>query len=82
MEPVQSSLLGHLAQVPDPRCVRGRRYAWSYLYAIVTAGLMAGQTTVLAIGQWAQRHAQELIRRLKPAKPRIPSVRDLAPAVG
>ncbi len=77
MELTQSSLLAHLAQVPDPRCARGQRYAWSYLYAIVTAGLLAGQTTVLAIGQWAQRHASELSAVLRPAKPRIPSVATL-----
>ncbi len=82
MELTQSSLLGHLAQVPDPRCPRGQRYSWSYLYAIVTAGLLAGQTTVRAIGQWAQRHAQELIATLKPRKPRIPSVATLRRLLG
>lgn len=77
MEPTQSSLLAHLIQVPAPRCARGQRYSWSYLWAIVVAGLMAGQTTVLEIGDWAKRHSEELVAALKPAKLRIPSVATL-----
>lgn len=75
--PTCTSLLGHLAQVPDPRCARGQRYAYAYLYAIVSAALMAGQTSVLDMAQWAQRHAAELLAHLQPAKPRIPSVSTL-----
>jgi predicted transposase YbfD/YdcC len=45
MEPLQSSLLAKLAQVPDIRCKHGQVFAWSYLLAILTAGLAAGQTS-------------------------------------
>ncbi len=73
MEPLQSTLLEYLAQVPDFRCPRGQRYSWSFLLAIVAAALMAGQRTVLDIALWAKRHAAELISELQPGRPRIPS---------
>jgi predicted transposase YbfD/YdcC len=77
MEPLQSTLLAKLTQVPDIRCQQGQRYAWSYLLAILTAGLAAGQTTLLEIVAWAQQHADELIAQLQPKCPRIPSVSTL-----
>jgi predicted transposase YbfD/YdcC len=73
MEPLQSTLLAKLAQVPDIRCPRGQRFAWSYLLAILTAGLAAGQTTILDLVDWAQQHTDELIAQLQPKCPRIPS---------
>jgi predicted transposase YbfD/YdcC len=44
MEPLQSTLLAKVAQVPDIRSKRGQRFAWSYLLAILTAGLAADST--------------------------------------
>jgi predicted transposase YbfD/YdcC len=73
MEPVQSTLLAYLAQVPDPRCPRGRRYAWPFVLAIIASALAAGQRTVLAIAWWAKRHGPELRATLQPAHPRLPS---------
>jgi hypothetical protein len=52
MQPLQSSLLAKLAQVPDIRCKHGQVFAWSYLLAILTAGLAAGQTTILDLADW------------------------------
>jgi predicted transposase YbfD/YdcC len=77
MEPLQSSLLAKLAQVPDIRCKHGQVFAWSYLLAILTAGLAAGQTTILDLADWAQQHAAELIAQLQPRCPRIPSASTL-----
>jgi predicted transposase YbfD/YdcC len=77
MEPLQSTLLGQVAQVADRRSPRGQRYAWSYLLAILTAGLAAGQTTIVDIAEWAQQHASELIAQLQPKRPRIPSAATL-----
>lgn len=77
MEPLQSSLLAKLAQVPDIRCQQGQVFAWPYLLAILTAGLAAGQTTILDLADWAQQHAAELIAQLQPKCPRIPSVSTL-----
>lgn len=77
MEPLQSTLLAKVAQVPDIRSKRGQRFAWSYLLAILTAGLAAGQTTILDLVNWAQQHAAELIDQLEPKCPRIPSAATL-----
>jgi predicted transposase YbfD/YdcC len=77
MEPLQSTLLAKVAQVPDIRSKRGQRFAWSYLLAILTAGLAAGQTTMLELADWAQQHAAELIAQLQPTCPRIPSASTL-----
>lgn len=77
MEPLQSSLLAKLAQVPDIRRKHGQVFAWSYLLAILTAGLAAGQTTLLDLAAWAQQHAAELIAQLQPRCPRIPSAATL-----
>ncbi len=73
MEPLQSTLLAHLSQVPDFRRARGQRFAWSYLLALVAAAVAAGQTNVLAMVEWAKGHAAELFSTLQPACPRIPS---------
>ena len=73
MEPLQSTLLAHLGQVPDFRKARGQRFAWAYLLALVAAAVAAGQTTVLTMSAWAEQHAAELIATLQPACPRIPS---------
>jgi predicted transposase YbfD/YdcC len=77
MEPLQSTLLAKRTQVPDIRCQHGQRYAWPYLLAILTAGLAAGQTTILGIVNWAQQHADELMAELQPKCPRIPSASTL-----
>ena len=74
MEPLQSTLLAHLGQVPDFRKARGQRFAWAYLLALVAAAVAAGQTTVFTMSAWAEQHAAELIATLQPACPRIPSV--------
>ena len=74
MEPLQSTLMAHLRQVPDFRNARGQRFAWTYLLALVAAAVAAGQTTLLTMTDWADQHAAELIATLQPACPRMPSV--------
>ncbi len=73
MEPLQSTLLSYLRQVPDFRKARGQRFAWAYLLALVAAAVAAGQTTLLAMTDWAEKHAEQLIATLQPECPRIPS---------
>jgi predicted transposase YbfD/YdcC len=73
MEPLQSTLLAYLRQVPDYRKARGQRFAWSYLLALVAAAVAAGQTTVLAMTTWAETQAAQLITALQPDCPRLPS---------
>ena len=55
-----STLAAVLAQVPDPRARRGRRYVWSMLLSLIVAGLASGQTTPSAIGQWVREHAEQV----------------------
>lgn len=73
MEPLQSTLLAHLSQVPDFRRACGQRFAWPYLLALVAAAVAAGQTSVLAMVDWAKAHAAELFDTLQPTCRRIPS---------
>jgi predicted transposase YbfD/YdcC len=73
MDPLQSTLLTYLDQVPDFRCARGQRFAWPYLLALVAAAVAAGQTTVLSMVEWAQAHRTELLATLGPARGRLPS---------
>ena len=81
MEPLPSTLLAYLAQVPDPRCPRGQRYSWPFVLAIIASALAAGQRTVLEIALWAKRHAPELQATLQPVRPRWPSPATLRRAV-
>ena len=73
MDPLQSTLLDYLSQVPDFRCARGQRFAWSYLLALVAAAVAAGQKHVVAMVDWAQAHRQELLTALGPQRSRLPS---------
>ena len=72
-----TTFIDHLAQVPDTRCPRGRRFEWRILLAILTAGLASGYKTPGAIADWMQEHAEELLDQLKPAKGRLPSLTTL-----
>jgi len=73
MEPLRSALLAHLGQVPDFLEARGQRFAWAYLLALVAAAVAAGQTTVLAMSAWADKHGAKLLATLQPACPRMPN---------
>jgi predicted transposase YbfD/YdcC len=73
MESLQSTLLAYLNQVPDFRDLRGQRFAWSYLLALLAAAVAAGQWSVVAMHAWAQTHRKDLVLALQPSCPRIPS---------
>ncbi|HSO55253.1 MAG TPA: transposase family protein [Actinomycetes bacterium] len=47
------SLLGYLAQIADPRHRRGRRHALSAVLAVAVAAVLAGASSLAAIGEWA-----------------------------
>jgi predicted transposase YbfD/YdcC len=47
------SLLDHLAQITDPRHRRGRRHALATVLAVAAAAVLAGATSLAAIGEWA-----------------------------
>jgi predicted transposase YbfD/YdcC len=67
------SLAAELAQVPDPRDLKGQSHAWLYLLEVMAVALLAGQRNGRAMAQWAQEHAQELVNCLQPQRARVPS---------
>jgi hypothetical protein len=46
-------LLGHLAQIADPRHRRGRRHPLSTVLAVAMPAVLAGARSLAAIGEWA-----------------------------
>jgi predicted transposase YbfD/YdcC len=47
------SLLADLAQLPDPRRRRGRRHALGAVLAVAVCAVLAGASSLVAIGEWA-----------------------------
>ena len=71
--PESTTLARVLAQVPDPRKQRGKRHAWTFLWTTICTALLSEQRTPHAIAHWIRLHAEELIARLQPARPQVPS---------
>ena len=46
-------LLDYLAQITDPRHRRGRRHALGAVLAVAVAAVLAGASSLVAIGEWA-----------------------------
>jgi predicted transposase YbfD/YdcC len=46
-------LLGYLTQIADPRHRRGRRHTLTAVLAVAVAAVLAGATSLAAIGEWA-----------------------------
>ena len=46
-------LLDYLAQIPDPRHRRGRRHTLGAVLAVAVAAVVAGASSLAAIGEWA-----------------------------
>ncbi len=74
---IPPQLLNYLAQVPDPRDARGRRYEWLYLLALIAAAMLSGESTLVGISQWVCAHKQELVQHWRPAFARAPSLSTL-----
>jgi predicted transposase YbfD/YdcC len=79
--PQYTSLSAALADVPDPRRARGRRYPWPLLLTLIAAGLVSGQRGLRAISQWVGEHAAEVVAALDPPRGRLPSASTLRRAV-
>lgn len=45
-------LLERLAQVPDPRDPRGVRHVLAFVLALTACAVLAGATSLLAVGEW------------------------------
>jgi predicted transposase YbfD/YdcC len=61
-------LLDLLAQIPDPRKRRGRRYPLAGLLAAGIAAVVAGSRSFAAIGQWAADAGPEVLAMLGSAR--------------
>lgn len=62
---VVSPLVARLAQVPDPRRLRGLRHPLLAILVLTACGtLVAGNDGLTAIRQWAARTPQEVLHRL------------------
>jgi predicted transposase YbfD/YdcC len=61
-------LLDLLAQVPDPRKKRGRRYPLAGLLAVGIAAVAAGSRSFAAIGQWAADAGADVLAGLGAAR--------------
>ncbi|MBU0492396.1 MAG: ISAs1 family transposase [Chloroflexi bacterium] len=72
--PPKITLMGYLADLPDPRQARGQRYEWCVILVILCVALVCGQKTVWAMAHWAWLHAPEIIAALELTHRRLPSV--------
>jgi predicted transposase YbfD/YdcC len=68
------TLMDYLADLPDPRRARGRRYEWLVILTILCVALVCGQKTVWAMAHWAFLHASQIIAALGLSGRRLPSV--------
>jgi predicted transposase YbfD/YdcC len=64
MTMVVPSLMSALVQVPDPRALRGRRYAWTALLVLIVVALLCGANTQRACARWSQYASRRSLRRL------------------
>ncbi|GAB7189067.1 ISAs1 family transposase [Kitasatospora sp. Ki12] len=57
-------LLELLAQVPDPRDPRGVRHALAVVLALTACAVLAGATSLLAVGEWIADVSPQVLERL------------------
>lgn len=62
-----------LAEIPDPRSVRGQSFEWQFLLLVIAGALMNGKETLIDITDWVQAQGEELKSTLRPKKGRLPS---------
>jgi predicted transposase YbfD/YdcC len=58
------SLLEQLAQVPDPRDSRGVRHALVVVLALTACAVLAGATSLLAVGEWIADAPGQLLEQV------------------
>ncbi len=56
------SLLEALAEVPDPRARRGRRYAVATILTFAVCAMLCGARSLYAIAQWGRDYGSEEVR--------------------
>ncbi|MFC8882055.1 ISAs1 family transposase [Streptomyces cinereoruber] len=57
-------LLERLAQVPDPRDPRGARHALAVVLTLAACAVLAGATSLLAVGEWIADAPPHMLDRL------------------
>ena len=67
-----ASLFALLAQLPDPRKRRGRRYSLAAVLAVIILAKLAGETSVSGIAQWGRLRAAWLCPLLQVARSTLP----------
>lgn len=72
-----TTLAEHLAQIPDPRSLRGRRYEWQYLLVLIAAAMLTGESTLTGISAWVQANQAALVAALHVTYQRAPSLATL-----
>jgi predicted transposase YbfD/YdcC len=76
-QPNYTTLMAHIAELGDPRSVRGRSYEWLFLLTIIGSALLCGNKSVRAMAQWAFLHTPEILAVLKPKREMVPSASTL-----
>jgi hypothetical protein len=79
-------LLGLLAQIPDRRALRGRRYPLPYLLALPMVAMLAHHIDITAIGEWVTDAPAPLLLALgastdRTGLPRRPDVKTITDAL-
>jgi predicted transposase YbfD/YdcC len=69
-----TTLVSHLATIPDPRSQRGRRYEWLFLLTLIAAAMMSGESTLVGISHWLRAHQDELLTYLPTKRATLPSL--------
>lgn len=72
-----TTLASHLAEIPDPRSPRGRRYEWHYLLILIAAAMLTGASMPTAISHWVEVNQAALIAALRPVRKSVPSMATL-----
>ncbi len=72
-----ASLFALLADLPDLRNRRGRRYSLAAILTLIILAKLAGETTISGIAHWAQLRAAWLCPLLQVARPRLPCANTL-----
>lgn len=72
-QPQYSTLADALAEIPDPRKARGKRYPWHFLLMLIALAVASGQRTVHAIADWVMLHGDEIRLQLDWGDAPLPS---------
>jgi predicted transposase YbfD/YdcC len=79
-------LLGFLAQIPDRRALRGRRYPLPYLLALPMVAMPAAHLDITAVGEWVADAPDALLLTLgaptsRDGRPRRPDAKTITEAL-